>query len=122
MKVLVLGESGQLATHLRKLLPGAAYWGRAKLDLGTSATIRAAIESHRPTVIVNAAAYTAVDKAEAERDVAWSVNAEAAAMVARASRAPVSAPPATGPRVRRAWSPWGSTGRQRRLSMGSLSS
>jgi dTDP-4-dehydrorhamnose reductase len=85
MKVLVLGESGQLATHLRKLLPGAAYWGRAKLDLGASATIRAAIESHRPTVIVNAAAYTAVDKAETERDVAWRVNAEAAAMVARAA-------------------------------------
>src|SRR5690606_18990993 len=40
-----------------------------------------------PTVIVNAAAYTAVDKAEVERGAAWAVNAEAPAMVARAAAA-----------------------------------
>jgi dTDP-4-dehydrorhamnose reductase len=87
MMALVLGASGQLATHLRELLPDATYWGRDKLDLGRPATVRAAIEAHRPTVIVNAAAYTAVDKAESERDAAWAVNAEAPAMLARAAAA-----------------------------------
>jgi len=85
MSVLVLGASGQLATHLHELLPTAAYWGRDKLDLSQPANVRAAIEAHRPSVIVNAAAYTAVDKAESERDAAWSVNAEAPAMIARAA-------------------------------------
>jgi dTDP-4-dehydrorhamnose reductase len=83
MTVLVLGFSGQLATHLRELLPNADFWGREKLDLTHTANARAAIEAHRPSVIVNAAAYTAVDKAESERDVAWTLNAEAPAMLAR---------------------------------------
>jgi dTDP-4-dehydrorhamnose reductase len=83
MTVLVLGFSGQLATHLRELLPNADFWGRDKLDLTHTANARAAIEAHRPSVIVNAAAYTAVDKAESERDVAWTLNAEAPAMLAR---------------------------------------
>jgi len=83
MSVLVLGASGQLASHLRELLPGAAYWGRQTLDLGQPAHVRAAIEAHRPSAIVNAAAYTAVDKAESERDAAWSLNAEAPAVLAR---------------------------------------
>jgi dTDP-4-dehydrorhamnose reductase len=87
MIVLVLGASGQLATHLRELAPRAVYWGRDKLDLRRPANVRAAIEAHRPAVIVNAAAYTAVDKAESERDEAWAVNAEAPAMLARAAAA-----------------------------------
>jgi dTDP-4-dehydrorhamnose reductase len=85
MTVLVLGFSGQLATHLRELLPNADYWGKDKLDLRQPANARAAIEAHRPSVIVNAAAYTAVDKAETDREAAWSLNAEAPAMLARAA-------------------------------------
>jgi dTDP-4-dehydrorhamnose reductase len=87
MSVLVLGASGQLATHLRELMPNAAYWGEEKLDLRQPANVRAAIEAHRPPAIVNAAAYTDVDKAESERDAAWAVNAEAPAMIARAAAA-----------------------------------
>ena len=87
MTVLVLGRSGQLASHLRELLPDAAYWGREKLDLGCPANVRAAIETHRPSAIVNAAAYTGVDKAEGDRDAAWRINAEAPAMLARAAAA-----------------------------------
>jgi dTDP-4-dehydrorhamnose reductase len=87
MTVLVLGTSGQLASHLRELLPDAAYWGRQTLDLADTANVRAAIESHRPSAIVNAAAYTAVDKAESDRDAAWRINAEAPAMLARAAAA-----------------------------------
>jgi dTDP-4-dehydrorhamnose reductase len=87
MKVLVLGRSGQLATHLRELMPEAEYWGRAELDLGKPAGLSAAIERFGPSVIVNAAAYTAVDKAESEPDLAWRINAEAPAMMARAAAA-----------------------------------
>jgi dTDP-4-dehydrorhamnose reductase len=85
MNVLVLGESGQLARHLRELLPAAEFWGRAKLDFGQPAEVSAAIEAYRPSAIVNAAAYTAVDKAESDRDAAWRINAEAPAMLARAA-------------------------------------
>jgi dTDP-4-dehydrorhamnose reductase len=87
MIVLVLGSSGQLARHLRELLPSAAFWGRERLDLGQPWNVRSAIELERPSLIVNAAAYTAVDKAESERDAAWAVNAESPAMIARAAAA-----------------------------------
>jgi dTDP-4-dehydrorhamnose reductase len=87
MKILVLGASGQLASHLKELLPEAAYWGREEFDLRHPAGLPAAIESFAPSFLVNAAAYTAVDKAEVERDIAWSVNAEAPAMAARAAAA-----------------------------------
>ena len=87
MTVLVLGFSGQLATHLRELLPDADYWGKDTLDLRQPTKARAAIEAHQPSLIVNAAAYTAVDKAESERDAAWGLNAEAPAMLARAAAA-----------------------------------
>jgi len=87
MKVLVLGSSGQLASHLKELMPEAAYWGRDELDLRHPAGLPAAIERFAPSFIINAAAYAAVDKAEAEPEVAWSVNAEAPAMAARAAAA-----------------------------------
>jgi len=87
MKVLVLGRSGQVARHLQELLPEAQYWGRAELDLAKPTGVSAAIERFRPSVIVNAAAYTAVDKAETEAELARSINAEAPAMVARAAAA-----------------------------------
>jgi dTDP-4-dehydrorhamnose reductase len=85
MSILVLGDSGQLATHLKELLPGADYWGRQKFDLARPSGLAAAIREFNPSFIVNAAAYTAVDKAETERDLAWSINAEAPAMAARAA-------------------------------------
>ena len=85
MTILVLGFSGQLATELRELLPNADYWGKDRLDLIDPANARAAVEERRPSVIVNVAAYTAVDKAESDRDAAWSLNAEVPAMLARAA-------------------------------------
>jgi dTDP-4-dehydrorhamnose reductase len=85
MSVLVLGSSGQLATHLKELLPSASYWGKQTFDLARPAGLAAAIRECKPSFIVNAAAYTAVDKAETERDLAWSVNAEASVMAAKAA-------------------------------------
>ncbi|HEX7236584.1 MAG TPA: dTDP-4-dehydrorhamnose reductase [Gammaproteobacteria bacterium] len=87
MTVLVLGSSGQLATHLRELLPDATFCGRTTLDLGEPARVAAAIEALRPSAIVNAAGYTAVDKAESEPALAWRVNAESVAAAALAAAA-----------------------------------
>ncbi|HET7131671.1 MAG TPA: dTDP-4-dehydrorhamnose reductase [Gammaproteobacteria bacterium] len=87
MTVLVLGENGQLAMHLREVLPQAAFWGRRTLDLARPAAVADAISALRPTAIVNAAGYTAVDKAESEPDLAWRVNAESVAAVARTANA-----------------------------------
>lgn len=87
MTTLVLGCSGQLATHLRALLPEARYCGRDALDLSEPAKVAAAIEAMKPSAIVNAAGYTAVDKAESEPDLAWRINAESVAAAARAAAA-----------------------------------
>jgi dTDP-4-dehydrorhamnose reductase len=85
MTVLVLGSSGQVATHLRALLPDATFLGRASLDLEKPSGVTAAIEAMRPSAIINAAGYTAVDQAESEPAVAWRINAEAAAAAAFAA-------------------------------------
>jgi dTDP-4-dehydrorhamnose reductase len=92
MKLLVTGTSGQLAQSL--LAAGLAEGvdvvalRRPQLDLTVPGTIRAALADARPDIVVNAAAYTAVDKAEGEPDLAMSVNAtgagELAAQCARA--------------------------------------
>lgn len=83
MTILVLGSSGQLASHLKDLMPDAVYRGRTSLDLADLDRIPSALETLAPSLIVNAAGYTAVDKAETERDLAWRVNTAAVAIVAR---------------------------------------
>jgi dTDP-4-dehydrorhamnose reductase len=83
MSIVVLGSSGQLARHLRELLPEARFLARAEADLADPAAVRKVLLAARPTCIVNAAAYTAVDRAESEPTLAWTVNAEAPAVMAR---------------------------------------
>jgi dTDP-4-dehydrorhamnose reductase len=56
---------------------------RARMDLANLDQVRAVIRAVQPGLIVNPAAYTAVDKAESERDLAWRVNAEAPAVMAQ---------------------------------------
>lgn len=85
MSTLVLGSSGQLARHLREVLHGAQFWGRRERSLEDADAVEAAILEAAPSVVVNAAAYTAVDKAEEEPAAAWRVNAEGAASAARAA-------------------------------------
>jgi dTDP-4-dehydrorhamnose reductase len=85
MTVLVLGSSGQLATHLREQLADATYCGRDTLDLAEPSRVEAAIGAMRPSAIINAAGYTAVDRAESEPAVAWRINAEGVAAAARAA-------------------------------------
>jgi dTDP-4-dehydrorhamnose reductase len=82
MTVLVLGSSGQVATHLKERLPDAVFWGRAHFDLERRAGLADAIAALKPALVVNAAAYTAVDKAETDRNAAWRLNADAVAAAA----------------------------------------
>lgn len=84
-KILVVGSTGQLAQHLRELLPGATFWSRADADLSVPETLEGKVLAIGPSCIVNAAAYTAVDRAESEPELAWRVNSEAPAALARAA-------------------------------------
>ena len=83
MSVLVFGKSGQVATELRRLGDVLAL-GRDMADLGEPAACAAAITRHRPRAVINAAAYTAVDRAEEEEAQARIVNADAPGAMARA--------------------------------------
>ncbi|ATI43964.1 dTDP-4-dehydrorhamnose reductase (plasmid) [Pacificitalea manganoxidans] len=93
MTVLVFGHSGQVATELRRLaaqrtppVPVVAL-GRARADLMEPGACAAAIRAHAPCAVINAAAYTGVDRAEAEAPQAIRLNAEAPAVMARACAA-----------------------------------
>jgi dTDP-4-dehydrorhamnose reductase len=90
MKVLVTGRHGQLARSLverASFHPGVEIvaLGRPDLDLETPGSAERAIASIRPGVVINAAAYTAVDQAEDESEHARRVNGEGAAEVAAAA-------------------------------------
>ena len=81
-RVLITGKGGQLATALAELLPKATVLGIEEMNLTRIDHIPEILEEHHPQVIINAAAYTAVDKAEEEEPLATIVNAEAPAVVA----------------------------------------
>lgn len=88
MKVLVTGRTGQLARALAQ--DGSpdidiVAIGRPELDLANSSTVDAAIAQHRPDIVVNTAAYTLVDQAEREPDLAFAINRDGAAHVAMAA-------------------------------------
>ncbi|QIK42340.1 dTDP-4-dehydrorhamnose reductase [Pontivivens nitratireducens] len=87
MKALIFGKTGQVARELARLLPDAVFLGRDQADLGVPGMCEAAIAAHPSDVIINAAAYTAVDKAESESDLAHAVNGAAPAEMARAAAA-----------------------------------
>lgn len=74
MKILLTGRNGQVGSELQAILHPEVATDRAKLDLAHSEAIRGAIREAKPEVIVNAAAYTAVDKAESEADLALRIN------------------------------------------------
>ncbi|HEY2338043.1 MAG TPA: NAD(P)-dependent oxidoreductase, partial [Burkholderiales bacterium] len=80
MKILLLGRNGQIGWDLARLLPALGEvraTDRAELDLASPDSIRLVVRDMKPDVIVNAAAYTAVDKAESEPALAMRINAEA---------------------------------------------
>ena len=88
-RILVTGGSGQVGGALvgELALMGAVYApGRSELDLASAASIRAVVREFRPGWIVNAGAYTAVDKAEEEEDAAFAVNGTAVEVLAEAAK------------------------------------
>ena len=76
-RILLLGKNGQIGWELlRTLAPigEVTALNRNKLDLGNLDLTRQTVREHKPTLIVNAAAYTAVDKAEEESTLAMTIN------------------------------------------------
>ncbi|CAN7272658.1 dTDP-4-dehydrorhamnose reductase [Brevundimonas sp. LjRoot202] len=94
-RILILGRSGQVATALQARLPADGHeveaLGRDVLDLADPAAARAAVLARSPDVVINAAAYTAVDKAETDEAAARALNAAGPAAAAAAA-AGVGAP------------------------------
>lgn len=88
MRIVVTGREGQVAQALAATAPDEVVLvGRPDLDLEKPETIAAAIAAARPDVVVSAAAYTAVDQAESERERAFAVNETGAGAVAAVARA-----------------------------------
>jgi dTDP-4-dehydrorhamnose reductase len=85
MSVLVIGRSGQLATHLKSLLPEAIFWGREEVNWQHQDNFIDKLVSASPSAIINTTAYTAVDKAETDRQAAWSANVEGPHQLATAA-------------------------------------
>ncbi|WP_299681841.1 dTDP-4-dehydrorhamnose reductase [uncultured Roseobacter sp.] len=85
--LLVFGRTGQVATELQAQAPEAVCLGRAEADLSDPAACAAAIRERAPAAVINAAAYTAVDRAEEEEDLATTVNGAAPGAMAEACAA-----------------------------------
>ena len=89
MKILLIGSNGQVGWELaRTLLPlgEVVALNREQADLTDLEKLRVTVQTIQPDVIVNAAAYTAVDKAEAERDLAFFINMQAVDVLAQEAK------------------------------------
>ena len=89
MKFLLIGKNGQVGwelSHSLSKLGNVFALGRSELDLSMPETLGAIIQDIRPDIIINAAAYTAVDKAESEPDLAMTVNGISPGVIAREAK------------------------------------
>ena len=90
---VVTGKNGQLGSELQLLAPSFdgqydfLFADRAVLDLSSNDSIDHFFTAHKPSVVVNCAAYTAVDKAETDRDAAFQINAVAVGKLAACCKA-----------------------------------
>jgi len=85
--VLITGAAGQLGRELLRSVPEGVECiaaTREILDIADAAQVRAFVRRERPGLIINAAAYTAVDKAESEQELAAAINVNGAANLATA--------------------------------------
>ncbi len=88
MRLAVTGKNGQVVSALQALASDEleiVALGRPELDLAQPETVLKALREVKPDVVVSAAAYTAVDKAESEHDIAFAVNRDGARAVAQAA-------------------------------------
>ena len=91
MNILVFGKDGQLGKAFKALferLPASTnirvtYLGRSECDLSKEADVVKQLNASKPNLVINASAYTAVDKAETEIDLAYAVNTKAPELMAR---------------------------------------
>jgi dTDP-4-dehydrorhamnose reductase len=89
-RILLTGQNGQVGGDLLSFLPSVGEviaFDRQRLDLSSAPDIRRTIREIRPQVIVNAAAYTAVDKAESEASTVQIINADAPLVMAEEAKA-----------------------------------
>jgi dTDP-4-dehydrorhamnose reductase len=91
MKILVTGGAGQLGESIRKIsgqypCHTFIYIDLPKYDISDSETMKSVISSHRPEMIINCAAYTAVDRAESDEQAAYRANATGAEVMAALSK------------------------------------
>jgi len=90
LKILITGLHGQVSQALQQQLHDLGeliILGRDQLDLANPDQIRQQVRSHRPDLIINAAAHTAVDQAESEPDAAFAINAIAPGILAEEAKA-----------------------------------
>jgi dTDP-4-dehydrorhamnose reductase len=81
-RLLIVGSTGQLARAFRQVVPDAIFLDRTHMDLAFPHKVTEALEKHDPRAVINAAAYTQVDKAEKEEQLAANVNAHSPAAMA----------------------------------------
>ncbi|MDZ4262431.1 MAG: sugar nucleotide-binding protein [Pseudomonadota bacterium] len=90
MDVLIVGAAGQLGTELHTSAKSRGYnttaVDRNELDITNEANVTALVARLKPTVIINAAAYTAVDKAESDAELAHAVNGVAPGVLAEEAK------------------------------------
>lgn len=86
MRLLVTGAQGQVGRELARLGTGHELLalGRKELDITDEEAVSAAIREFKPDAVINAAAYTAVDKAESDPETAYAVNRDGPSFLARA--------------------------------------
>lgn len=89
MRILLIGKLGQVGWELQRTLATlgeVSAFDRPEIELSSPDSVRTLIRTHAPAVIVNAAAYTAVDKAEDESELAKTLNATAPAIMAEEAK------------------------------------
>ncbi len=84
--ILVIGRTGQLARSLAEADPSLTLWGRDRADLTDPQAAEEAVAASGASLVINAAAYTAVDRAESEPELALRINAEGVGALARGAR------------------------------------
>ena len=85
-KILITGAGGQLGTSLTKLLPEAILTDKNELDITNENDVNSFVKNNNINIIINCAAYTNVDKAEEETDLAEQINTVGAKNLAETGR------------------------------------
>ena len=89
MRIVLFGKNGQVGWELQRILPTLGQvivLDYEELDLTNLRLLQTKLEELKPDLIVNASAYTAVDRAESERDLAMTINGQAPGVMAEAAQ------------------------------------